>query len=622
MQSLKDFLKTLPHSPGVYLMHDVSEVIIYVGKAKNLYKRVNSYFSKHHEDLKTQALVRDIHEIKITVTRSEEEALILENHLIRTHKPKYNIIFKDDKSYPYVYLSTQHPFPQLMTYRGARKKEGLSFGPYPSASSTRETLQWLQKIFPLRSCTDSFFKSRSRPCLQYQLKRCSAPCVKKITQEDYAKDVLEARLFLEGKSQQAKQALAARMEAASENLEFERAASLRDQIQALQKLQSSQAIFSGTEANVDVIALRGISGFFALAVLMIRGGRVLGTRLFFPERLVEHLPLSDEGQGDSLDANDKKVSSIFSAFTSHFYSEGAGGANLPAEVYFAEKLSKLDLEELSAWMPVGVKLKSTRDRLSVLSMKWIEMATLNADQALRSKFSDQFLRHERIEAFKKTFGLADFSEGVCFDISHSLGESTVASCVVFDRAGPHKKGYRRFNLPEAGGDDYSALKEAVSRYFSKRAKESTPLPSLLLIDGGLGQLHAVMSVLSDFEGSLKVLSISKAEFRTSGFEQIWEAGHTQSRVLDPSDLALHFLQEMRDEAHRFALAAHRKQRVKRRLTSVLEHIPGVGPKRRQALLNHFGSLDAVKSATVDDLLKVPGVSVSLAKKMVAWRQSR
>jgi excinuclease ABC subunit C len=438
--------------------------------------------------------------------------------------------------------------------------------------------------------------------------------VKKITQEDYAKDVLEARLFLEGKSQQVKQALAERMEEASEKLEFERAAALRDQIQALQKLQSSQAIFSGTEANVDVIAINGISGFFALAVVMIRGGRVLGSRTFFPEKLIESLPLP-EARSDIANPQGKVNVSILKAFTSQFYGEGVGAANLPSEIYFAEKYSKEELAELGEWMPLGVKLKSTRDRLSALALKWIEIAKLNVDQALKSKFSAHFLRNERIEAFKKTFGLNQFLEGVCFDISHSLGESTVASCVVFDGEGPQKKHYRRFNLPAAGGDDYAALKEAVSRYFLRRMKEAKPFPSLLLIDGGLAQLNAVMSVIPEAP-SMKVLSISKAEFRTSGFEQIWEAGQTQSRVLDPSDLALHFLQEMRDEAHRFALAAHRKQRVKRRLTSVLEHIPGVGAKRRQALLNHFGSLDAVKSATLEDLEKVPGISASLAKKIL------
>ncbi len=598
---LNPSLKTLTSSPGVYLMLDARGEIIYVGKAKNLHKRVNSYFSREQEDLKTQALLREIRSFDVTVTRSETEALILENQLIKMHKPKYNIVFKDDKSYPYVHLSTQHDFPRLSTYRGERKKEGLSFGPYPTMASTRETLQLLQKIFRLRDCQEAFFKNRSRPCLQYQLQRCSAPCVQKISAKDYAEEVTQVKLFLQGKSQKILTNMGDLMDFASKHLEFERAAELRDQIQSLRKLQSSQGICSETTVDLDVIALRSLSGFFAIAVLMIRGGRVLGARIHYPEKLA--LGSSDE---------------VLSAFISHFYTETSD--HLAPEIYLTEKMSAEAWAELQAWMPEKLKIQNGSTKISKLKLKWREMAELNAKEALKSKFSSQFLRHERLIVLKERLGISSFSRAIGFDVSHSLGESSVVSCVVFEESGPNKKEYRRFNIDGAGGDDCAALKEAVFRYFSRQIKAGNPLPSLVLIDGGLGQVNAVLSILSSFPEvqALRILGISKAEFRTSGFEQLWEGGEKQPQIWDPDDLALHFLQEIRDEAHRFALSAHRKQRAKKRVTSVLEHIPGIGKKRRQALLTYFGSLNALKSANLEELRRVPGVHDSVAKKIYDW----
>jgi excinuclease ABC subunit C len=639
----KENLKKLSHSPGVYIMRNRDQQIIYVGKAKNLYKRVNSYFSREHEDLKTQALVRDIADLEITVTLSESEALILENYLIRTHRPKYNIIFKDDKSYPYLYLSTQDRFPKLTSYRGERRAEGLSFGPYPNMASTRETLKLLQKIFPLRNCEDSFFKTRSRPCLQYQIGRCSAPCVKLITPEHYAFDVQQARLFLEGKSQKVMTDLASAMEQASNHMEFEKAMKYRDQIKALQTLQSAQAIFSGTAANTDVIAVNQYGHCIAIAVLFIRAGRVLGSRVFFPD-FPEVLMPEEEGQGAVI-----SLSEILMAFMSQFYASGQGGGDLPSEIIMAEETrdpaltqanvslmgpKNLELAEFlsnfEGFFGQKVELKWGRSVKAVRS-KWVEMAKLNADEALKTRFAGKLMVAERLDALEKFLNIKGIQRMACFDISHSQGESTVASCVVFDREGPNKKKYRRFNIENGGGNDYAAIAQAVFRYFSrliKEKKEKTDFPDVLWIDGGALQLKAAdealmpLKLLSpDAFSKMKLMGVSKAEFRKSGFEQLWQVGEKYPLILNPDDPALHLIQEIRDEAHRFAIKAHRKQRLTRRLTSVLEHIPGVGAKRRQALLNHFGSLDLVKSASIEQLRKVPGVSISLAKQIYEWARS-
>jgi excinuclease ABC subunit C len=645
-------LKNLSHAPGVYLMRNTAHQIIYVGKAKNLYKRVNSYFSREPEDMKTQALVREVESLEVTVTLSEAEALILENHLIKTHRPKYNIIFKDDKSYPYLYLSTQDLFPKLISYRGERKSQGLSFGPYPNVASTRETLKLLQKIFPLRNCEDSFFKTRSRPCLQHQIGRCSAPCVKLITPENYAFDVDQAKLFLEGKSQKIMADLADAMEKASESLEFEKAAKFRDQIKALQKLQTSQAIFSGNAANTDVIALNQNSGCVVVAVLFIRAGRVLGSRIFFPE-IPELLELSmgfSKSEEKEALKNIKILpssSEILMAFLSQFYSSGQGGKDIPSEIILSEEVPEnsenligpknIEMADFFSnfedFLGKKVEIKWGQG-VRAIRAKWLEMAKLNAQEALKTRFAGKLMFTQRWEALERLLNIKEIQRMACFDISHSQGESTVASCVIFDQEGPNKKKYRRFNIENAGGDDYAAMAQAVSRYFSRLIKEKSEkpekfegsqkfeFPDVLFIDGGAGQLkaaqEALMALNIDPEVDLKLMGVSKAELRKSGFEQLWQIGEKYPLILNPDDHALHLIQEIRDEAHRFAIKAHRKQRLTRRLTSVLEHIPGVGAKRRQALLNYFGSLNLVKSASMDELRKVPGVSISVAKQIYEW----
>ena len=622
-------------------MLNAEKVVIYVGKAKNLARRVGSYFQGYpdylHENLKTRALVAEVAYLEVTITRSEAEALILENSLIKTHRPKYNIIFKDDKSYPYLYLSTQDDFPKLISYRGERKKQGLSFGPYPSIASTREMLKLLQKIFPLRNCEESFFKSRSRPCLQHQIGRCSAPCVKLVSKEIYAFDVEQAKLFLQGKDQNVMEELAKAMQVFSEDLEFEKAMKARDQLKALQKMQSSQIIFSGSSANADVIALsQGALGTaYAIGVLFIRAGRVLGSRVFFPENLIASAVPAE----------------ILMAFLSQFYGAGQGELDIPSEIILSENLTE-EIAESGLLTSLLKAQPGLQWKFSVrgLRAKWVEMAKLNAEEALKTKFAGKLLYLERFEALEKLLNLKNIQNIVCFDISHSLGESTVASCVVFNREGPNKKQYRRFNIEQGGGDDYAAISEAVSRHFSRlikaikaikdKNKENVVLPDLVLIDGGPAQLSSAVQALeaifssdiaSDIAGdieknlekieaikNIKIMGISKAEFRKSGFEQLWQVGEKYPLILDPSDLALHLIQEVRDESHRFAIAAHRKQRLKRRLTSVLEHIPGVGAKRRQALLNHFGSLGEIKSASLEELRKVQGVSTSVAKEIYEW----
>jgi excinuclease ABC subunit C len=616
---LKSGLTHLSQAPGVYRMFNADNKIIYVGKAKNLAKRVSSYFQGYpdflHENLKTRALVSDVVYLEVTVTRSEAEALILENHLIKAHQPKYNIIFKDDKSYPYLYLSTQDAFPKLIAYRGERKKQGLSFGPYPNLLAARETLKLLQKIFPIRNCEESFFKSRSRPCLQHQIGRCSAPCVKLISKEAYAFDIEQVKLFLQGKDQKIMEDLAVAMEQASENWEFEKASKFRDQLRALQKAQESQVVLSGSSANADVIALaRGaIGAFFAIGVLFIRAGRVLGSRVFFPESFSEQ---DSFGLSESLAENN---SEILMAFLSQFYGVGQGGLDLPAEIIVSENLSELVSES-----GLLAQEKNLQWKFSVrgLRAKWVEMAKLNAEEALKTKFAGKLMYLERFEALEKLLKLEKIQTIECFDISHSLGEATVASCVVFNREGPNKKKYRRFNIEDGGGDDYAAIALAVSRHFSRLIKEGAPWPDLLVIDGGAAQLSSAVQALESLgvkaDQSFKVLGVSKAELRKSGFEQLWQVGQKIPLVLGPEDLGLHLIQEIRDEAHRFAISAHRKQRLKRRVTSVLEHIPGVGAKRRQALLNHFGSLAEIKAATVDELRKVQGVSTSVAKGIYDW----
>ena len=597
--NIPSFLKTLTSEAGVYRYFNEKDDIIYVGKAKNLKKRVSSYFNRIHEDAKTTALVADIRRIEITITPSESEALILESTLIKRHKPKYNIYFKDDKSYPYLYLSTQDAFPKLIAYRGARKKTGKTFGPYPTMAATQKTLKLLQRIFPIRNCSESFFKNRSRPCLQYQIKRCSGPCCGLVDAALYQQDVAAVKCFLEGKDQQLIQTLIDRMEAASSQMAFEQAALIRDQIAGLKKLQEEQTVFSHRRASCDVISVEFDQGVFCVAILFIRQGRLLGSRVFFPKL----------GQQET-------ASAVLGAFVSHFYTMGQGAGDLPQEVILSEAID-------SEWLSAIASQTQFKHQVRSIRLKWLAMAKLNAQQSLKSHLASKESYNARLVALEAFLALDHIDYFECFDISHSLGENTVGSCVVFDREGANKSYYRRYNIKGIeAGDDYAAIEQAVTRHFARLIKEGAKRPSVLFIDGGKGQLAKAENALNAL-GVTDVLicGVSKGPQRNAGLEQLWISGEPEPKTLPIDNPALHLIQAIRDEAHRFAITGHRNQRAKGRLRSPLESLPGLGPKRRQLLLNHFGSLQGIKDASVAELSKVPGLSTRLAETIHAWAKS-
>lgn len=597
---IPSFLKHLGSSPGVYRMLDKKGEIIYVGKAKNLKKRVSSYFNRQHDDAKTQSLVENIVSIEVTLTLSEKEALILESTLIKQHRPRYNIVFRDDKSYPYIYLSTQQPFPRITTHRGRQSKEGMYFGPYPNMSSVKATLNLLQKIFPIRQCEDAFFKNRTRPCLQYQIKRCSGPCVGLINQAEYRQEVEHVKLFFQGKNQAILNSLADKMELASEKLEFEKAARLRNQLMALQKLQEQQAVSIKSEASVDVIAISEQHGQFCAQVLYIRMGRVLGNKTYFP-------------QGGLA----QNKAEILAAFLEQFYTSGLGAKSLPDDVIVSEPL-EMDPALLEALKELHGNVPKFITSPRGPRAKWLEMAKLNADQALISHLASKQNNKQRMQRLQEVLGLEqDIHRIECFDISHSQGEMTVASCVVFDETGPVKKLYRHFNIEGVkAGDDYAAMHQVLTRRYQRAKKENQPLPDVIIIDGGKGQLTQAASVMKELElENILILGLAKGTTRKVGFEQIWRLDKSLPLQLDAQDPALLLIRQIDDEAHRFAITGHRGKLAKKRSSSTLEEIPGVGPKRRQALLRHFGGWREVKNATIDELCKVQGISPELAKQI-------
>ncbi|MDF2690600.1 MAG: excinuclease subunit [Gammaproteobacteria bacterium] len=594
---IPSFLKNLSSSPGVYRMLDKKGEIIYVGKAKNLKKRVSSYFNRQHEDAKTQSLVEHIVSIEVTLTLSEKEALILESTLIKQHRPRYNIVFRDDKSYPYIYLS-KHDFPRITTHRGRQSKEGIYFGPYPNMSSVKATLNLLQKIFPVRQCEDAFFKNRTRPCLQYQIKRCSGPCVGLVGKDEYRQEVEHVKLFFQGKNQAILKSLADKMEQASERLAFEEAARLRNQLMALQKLQEQQAVSIQSESNVDVIALSEQHGQYCVQVLYIRVGRLLGNKTYFPK----------VGWTESRQE-------VLEAFLEQFYTTGLGAKSLPDDIILSEdlKIEPALIEVLSELHGAAPKFTSNPRGPRA---KWLEMAKLNADQALISHLAAKQNVEQRMQRLQEVLTLPKPIHRIeCFDISHSQGELTVASCVVFDENGPLKKLYRHFNIEGIKpGDDYAAMHQVLTRRYQRAKKENQPLPDLILIDGGKGQLSQATQVLKQLEiEGILLLGLAKGTTRKIGFEQIWQIDKKLPLMLDSQDPALLLIRQIDEEAHRFAITGHRGKREKKRSTSTLEEIAGVGPKRRQALLRHFGGWREVKNATIDELCKVKGISPELAK---------
>jgi excinuclease ABC subunit C len=583
----------LPTRPGVYRMLDATGKVIYVGKAGNLRRRVSSYFSKRHDSPKVARMVAQIADIEITVTASEGEALILENSLIKSLRPRYNIMLRDDKSYPYIYLSKGEPFPRLAFHRGARKGPGRYFGPYPSAGAVRDSLALMQRIFPLRQCEDAVFRARTRPCLQYQIKRCTGPCVGLVTPDEYADDVRHAELFLEGRNAQVIEELAAQMSQAAATLDYERAARLRDQIGALRRAHEQQGI-EGVEADIDVIACASKDGVACVELLFIRGGRSVGTRSYFPR-------LADDAEPDS----------VLAAFLPQHYLDG----EVPDEIVLSHVVPDQALIEAALSDTSGHKVRVTAavrgDRA-----KWLRLARTNASLTLARRLASSASVRERYEALQDALGLDSLPQRLeCFDISHTRGEAPVASCVVFDENGPAKADYRRFNIEGVtGGDDYAAMAQAVERRYTRLQKGEGAFPDVLLIDGGPGQLARVQAVLEELQVSgLAVLAVGKGETRRPGAETLLLMGRDQPVLLAPDSPALHLIQHIRDEAHRFAIAGHRGRRQKARNTSPLEHIPQLGPKRRRLLLTRFGGLQELRRAGVDDLAQVPGISHTLAQ---------
>lgn len=595
----KSFLKNAPNLPGVYQMFDKEGNVLYVGKARNLKKRVASYFTRTITDSKTQALLDQVRTVTLTITKSDNEALLLESNLIKEFKPRYNILLRDDKSYPFLYLSAHEDFPRLDFHRGPKKAPGQYFGPYPSAGAVRETLTLLQKLFKIRQCSDSFFAHRSRPCLQYHIKRCTAPCVGYVDRETYAENVKHAVLFLQGKNNLVIDELAKKMEEASANLDFETAARIRDQIISLRRIQEKQYI-SSYQGNADVIAIASGLGEACIHVLTIRNGQLIGTKSYFP-----NMP---KGETDI---------DVLTAFLPQYYLNPIRSQVVPSKVLLNLKLPERQWIQDALSEELGKKIifsDTTRGK----NLQWLKMAFTNAEHTLAAHLAGKASIYRRMQALQQALNLPNIPQRLeCFDVSHTSGEATVTSCVVFNTEGPLKKDYRRFNIHGiTEGDDYAALRQALSRRYTRIKTGEGELPDILFIDGGKGQLKQAEIVLEELQVSGVVLvAIAKGEGRKPGLETLFISGREEPLHLKSDSLALHLIQQIRDEAHRFAITAHRKKRGKTRSTSTLEEIPGIGAKRRKELLQQFGGLQELKRASVEDIAKVQGISLSLAQKI-------
>ncbi len=591
----KQFLKTLTSRPGVYQMYAGDGELLYVGKAKNLKNRVSSYFRASGLTAKTMALVNRIADIQVTVTTTEVDALLLEHNLIKEHRPPYNITLKDDKSYPYIYLSSQDRWPRLSLHRGPKRRKGEYFGPYPSAGAVRSTLHLLQKVLKVRQCEDSYFRNRSRPCLQYQIGRCSGPCVGLVSDEDYAEQVEKTELFLRGKSQTLMSRLADEMEQASTELRFEDAAERRDQLSQRQKVQSVQGI-EGTRGDLDLFAAISAQGSSCVQVLFIREARVLGSRSYYPPFKLDESP-----------------SAILEAFLPQFYLSGKN--SVPPEIVLNEMPEDADI--IAEALSLQSKRKVTlRHRVRDARARWLQMAQQTAETNLNAHLSGKQTMAGRLESLRRELDLETLPTRMeCFDISHSSGEATVASCVVFDGMGARKADYRQFNIKGIKpGDDYAAMQQALERRYKRLVNGEGTMPDILFIDGGKGQVTQAMEVMSMFDiSSVRVIGVAKGTTRKAGFETLIDGETGKETVLRGDNPALHLIQQVRDEAHRFAITGHRARRGKARRTSTLEGIPGVGAKRRRDLLRHFGSAGAVSGANVDELRKVEGISSTLAQ---------
>ena len=592
----KEICVNLPLQPGVYRMINAKGEVIYVGKAVSLRKRVSSYFQKTNLGPRTQLMISQVTGIETTVTRSEAEALLLENNLIKSLKPRYNIIFRDDKSYPYVILSG-HQFPRLGFYRGVLDKTHQYFGPYPNAGIVRESIQLLQKVFRLRTCEDSVFSNRTRPCLLFQIKRCSGPCINQISQQAYQNDVRNAELFLQGKQTEVMEVIAVKMQQAADRTEYEQAALLRDQIQVLRKIREKQFVDSGKALDADVIAcvlMKDGSGKVCVNLAMIRGGRHLGDKSFFPQNADDCTPVS-----------------VVEAFLAQHYLN----RSTPPLIILGEKIKRETLQELLTGQ-CGHKITINSNPVGEKRV-WLEMAIENAQLALQQMMSRQASQEKRLSALQQELQMPGLNRIECFDISHTLGEATVASCVVYDNYSMRNNEYRRYNIEGiTPGDDYAAMREALSRRYQKIVSGEGRLPDLILIDGGKGQITAAQEALQELGiNEANLLGVAKGEERKPGLEQLIFPSPKKPLQLPSEHAALHLIQQIRDEAHRFAIQGHRGRRGKARTSSSLENIGGVGAKRRQRLLGRFGGLKGVLTASIEELQQTEGISRKLAEKI-------
>jgi len=587
---IKEKLKNLSQHPGVYQMLDKNQQVIYIGKAKNLKKRVSSYFSKQHSDGKTRALVANIKDFEVIVTGTETQALLLENELIKQYKPRYNILLKDAKSYPYIYI-TNDKHPRVSFYRGQKNKDYQFFGPYPSAHVVRDSLVILKKIFKVRQCTNSVYRSRSRPCLEYQIGLCTAPCVGKISDENYAYDVAMMSLFLSGKSKETLDKVSDKMQQASIDLDFELAAHYRDQLIGLRTIQEQHS--SQSMGDMDVVSIVEKEGIHAVEVLFVRSGKQIGQDCIFPKH-----------------AKSKPSKEVLSAFLPLYYL----GKDTPKQLLLSEKL--IDRTLIASALNTKIIDTPQKDK-----RHFLKIATLTAEENLKQHLISRFTKRSQLMQLQKTLNLSSLPNTMeCFDISHTMGEATTASCVVFEKGLPKISKYRQFNIKDiTPGDDYAAMNQAVFRRYSRLLKEDKPLPDVVFIDGGIGQLNQAIMVMDSIGiESIQLVGVAKGEGRKAGLETLImvKEGKTQKINLPPHDQALTLVNHIRDESHRFAIKHHRKKRAKKRQTSPLESIKGVGKLRRIALLNYFGGLQEIQKASCDEIIKVDGISKALADKIV------
>ncbi len=589
----KQFVKSLPQDPGVYRMLDENEKFLYVGKAKNLKKRVSTYFSKIQASARIAKMLTQTCYMEIVVTNTEAEALLLENNLIKEHRPRYNILLRDDKSYPYIYISSKHKYPQITFYRGRRKKPGRYFGPYASVSAARYALNLLQKVFKVRQCDDYFFSHRSRPCLQHQIERCSAPCVGYIDESNYRHDIDAAIEFLDGNSDQLIERFVEKMDAASADLDYEKAAGYRDRIGMLREVSEQQYV-STEDGNVDIIAVLNEGDVACVQVFNIRSGMNLGNKSYFPKLPEAEMP-----------------EKILAAFLGQYYLTHI----IPEEIIISHQPDDAEVIKLMLGQKLGKKIDIIHAPRSKRA-RWLEIAKKNVSTALKSKLATKAGLAQRFEALQEELNLEYMPARMeCFDVSHTQGEATVASCVVFEQEGAVKSDYRRFNIEGIEpGDDYAAMYQALTRRYTRLKKGEGKLPDILFIDGGKGQVSKAKEALEELQvDGVKIIGVAKGVERRAGEETLILADGSPEIHLDPHSLALHLIQQIRDEAHRFAITSHRKRRSKKHMHSPLENIEGLGPKRRQSLLKYFGGIRGVSKAGEEELAKVPGISKNLAK---------